>query len=421
MKKRVLLLIMCVFAITAASAQATTMAVVGAGVGGWPDTDPLTADANQMTSTDGVNWIIEDLVVTGVDIKFRANNAWDSDGLTGFNIGGPATGSQFPSAIGVNSGSSANIAAGVIPGTYTVKLNTTTLAYSFEGGAVIPVVKLFGSAVDNGPIDMIASDADHFSVLVTLLTGDAQFNIDGIIASSGDFPAGGVLENGPAIPVVAGTYLVTYDNSIGEYSFDAPPIPTIAIVGAGVGGWPGDPGNVGPIDTNQMTTTDGGVTYTLNGLVVVGGEAKFRQNNAWSVNWGDSTASGNIELVAGTYDITFMPAATNSDGGTGLFTFKTAGTNDIVKTNDPAFLSTKGFSTASFKVYPNPTQNVWNFTSANEVIESVQIVNVLGKVVLSVSPKANVASVDASALNTGIYFAKIATAKASQTIKLMKN
>ena len=63
----------------------------------------------------------------------------------------------------------------------------------------------------------------------------------------------------------------------------------------------------------------------------------------------------------------------------------------------------------------------WNFTSTNDRIESVKIVDVLGKNVMTVSPKSNNVSVDGSSLTKGIYFAKIATAKATETIKLMKN
>ena len=34
-------------------------------------------------------------------------------------------------------------------------------------------------------------------------------------------------------------------------------ITSVAIVGEAVGGWPGDPGNPGPTDVHQMTSTDG--------------------------------------------------------------------------------------------------------------------------------------------------------------------
>lgn len=411
MKKRVLLLIMCVFAITAASAQATSMAVVGAGVGGWPTGATGEIDANQMTTTDGgITWTIENLVVTGGGIKFRANNDWASDGVTGFNIGRPAAGSAFPSAIGVNDGGSSDINAGVIPGTYKVTLNTVTMAYSFIGGAVIPVVKLIGSAVDGGSIDMIAADADNFSVLVTLLDGTAQFDVDGTIVSDGAYPTGFANEGGSAIgPIPAGEYLVKYNNATSEYSIETPPNQAWALTGIALANF----GTGYDWGTDLVLNTTDGVTYTYPEITFEAGAFKFRIAGDWSsakggaaFPVGPTVGSEGADIVvsaeaAGIYDVTFNRV-------TGEYTFTGA-------------LSTKGFSNANFKVYPNPTNNVWNFTSANETIESIQIVNVLGKVVLSVSPKNNIVNVDASALNSGIYFAKIATAKATQTIKLIKN
>ena len=411
MKKRVLLLIMCVFAITAASAQATSMAVVGDAVGGWPGTigNPGPKDTNKMTTTDGVNWVIENLVVTTGNIKFRANNAWDADGVTGFNIGAPATGSAFPSGIGVNAGSSKNISAGIIPGTYKVTLNTTTLAYSFTGGAVIPVVKLVGSAVDGGSVDMIAANVDEFSVTVTLLDGTAQFNVDGTLVSDSAYPTGFAIDGGSAIPVPAGTYLVKYNNATAEYSIETPPNEAWSLTGAALANF----GTGYTWGTDLVLNTTDGVTYTYPAITFEAGDFKFRIAGDYNTAKGGGAfpvgptvglEGDNITVspeMAGTYDVTFNKM-------TGEYTFTGA-------------LSTKGFSNANFKVYPNPTNNVWNFTSANETIESIQIVNVLGKVVLSVSPKNNIANVDASALNSGIYFAKIATAKATQTIKLIKN
>jgi hypothetical protein len=84
-------------------------------------------------------------------------------------------------------------------------------------------------------------------------------------------------------------------------------------------------------------------------------------------------------------------------------------------------LSNVTFDNGNFKVYPNPSQNVWNVASANEAITAIQIVDVLGKTVMTVAPQATSAVVDASALNSGIYFARIATATATSTIKLVRN
>jgi hypothetical protein len=73
-----------------------------------------------------------------------------------------------------------------------------------------------------------------------------------------------------------------------------------------------------------------------------------------------------------------------------------------------------------FNAYPNPTENVWNIKSLNQTINSIQVYDILGKVVLVSNPNTNEAQIDASSLNTGLYFAKVNSAIGSKTIKLIK-
>ncbi len=159
-----------------------------------------------------------------------------------------------------------------------------------------------------------------------------------------------------------------------------------------------------------MTTDDNGLNYHIDNIVLTVGSAKFRTNNAWTVNYGSNT----------------FPTGTGTQGGADI-PVSTAGTYNILlnratgEYNFQDLLATSTFNTSNFKVYPNPTQNVWNFTSVKQAIETIQIVDVLGKTVMTVSPKELSASVDASSLTRGLYFAKIATVNATETVKLMKN
>ena len=385
MKKRVRYLFVVVFMLSFdAKAANPVVSLTGAGVGGWGvDTD--------LTTTDGITYTISGLVVAPTDgsteIKFRQDHDWT------INWGA----ASWPSGTGTQAG--ANIPA--IAGTYDVTFNITTGAYTFEGGPVISVVKLVGTATVAEGVTMTTGDGSIYKVTSTFTEGTLQFDIDGALAGGTGYPTGNADADTNFIPVPAGIFTVTFDLNTGDYSFA---FPTVSLTGAGVGGW--------GVDTD-LTTVDG-VTYTINGLVVAASgdpassEIKFRQDHAWTVSWGGAgwpagTNDGinNIPAVDGTYNVTFNII-------TGEYTFDDG-------------LSTKGFSSANFKVYPNPTQNVWNFNSTSERIESVRIVDVLGKNVLTVSPKSNNVSVDASILTKGIYFAKIATAKATETIKLMKN
>ena len=393
MKKRVLLLIMCIFAMTAATAQVNSVCLVGDAAGGWGDD----VEAYQLTKIDADNWKIEGAVLTANKCKLRANGGWFGDG---FEWAG-----AFPTATGTKAGDI------VIPvaGTYTVTLNTATNVYEFISAAPIPVVKLVGTAIDGGTVNVPATGATTFQAKIMLLAGDAKFDVDGVLLSDGAFPTGVAGVGLPSIPITAGEWVVKYNSETGEYSFETPPADIVGITGAAGPGWGND---------YEFTTTDG-INYTLLGGVFVEGGMLFRLNKDYAVKFGGE-ADG--------LDIFATPSGTLTEGGKDLVvSAATAGTYDITfnrltkEYTTALSLSTKGFSTANFKVSPNPTTNNWNFTTANDSIESIQILDVLGKNVMSISPRSNTANVDASSLTRGIYFAKVATAKATQTLKLMKN
>jgi len=82
-------------------------------------------------------------------------------------------------------------------------------------------------------------------------------------------------------------------------------------------------------------------------------------------------------------------------------------------------LSTESFETTEFRAYPNPTNGNWNI-SGKSIITSVAVYDILGKQVINMAPIANEAAIDASSLNSGIYFARIEGVNGSKTIKLIK-
>jgi hypothetical protein len=91
----------------------------------------------------------------------------------------------------------------------------------------------------------------------------------------------------------------------------------------------------------------------------------------------------------------------------------------LITANAPA-LGVADFQTTKFKVYPNPTQNTWNIKSSNQIINSVQVFDVLGKQVISLNPNSEEVSIDASTLPAGLYFARIKSEIGSNSIKLIK-
>ena len=451
------------------------VSMIGPGASGAWDVDV------NLSSTDGVNWTLDNFIMPGGEFKFRLDNAW--------SVNWGAT--TFPSGTGTQDGP--NIPA--IAGTYNITFNQSTGEYNFSGGAPIPTVKLIGTAVTSvDGLLMATADAENYYVNnATLVDGTAQFDVDATVYGGDTFPGGVVSDATLFIPVVGGDYSsVTLNIATGEYTFTAAPIfQIISIIGSGAAGWGTD---------TDLTTTDG-ITYTLSGLTLSTGEIKFRQGNDWAVNWGDvawptgvATQGGpNIPTVAGTYSVTFnretgaynffFPIVSLTGSATGGwgdgFDFDLTSTDGVnysranfeliageckfregnswavnwggadwptgVATlggpnvpsvpgfyditfnkvtgdyNFAAVLSNVTFDNGNFKVYPNPSQNVWNVASANEAITAIQIVDVLGKTVMTVAPQATSAVVDAAALNSGIYFARIATASATSTIKLVRN
>ncbi|NBU81553.1 MAG: T9SS C-terminal target domain-containing protein [Flavobacteriaceae bacterium] len=302
MKTKLLLLFALIFSAININAQITSVALVGEAAGGWPGQpgNPGPTDVHQMTSTDGENWTLNGITLTTFapdgGVKFRANNSWDT------NWGAV----DFPSGTGTQGGP--NIKC--IAGTYDVTFNSITGVYNFSGGTPLPVVKLVGTAVtDPGGLVLTISGPDTFSISnSTLVAGDAQFEVDGVLYGGTTFPTGSALSNTDLIPVPAAFFSsISINIATGEYIFIQ--IPPVSIVGDGVGGWPPFVGN----DPNQLSSTDG-VNYKLDKLACTVGSAKFRQDNDWAINWGNAAfptgtgTQGGADIAittAGTYDVKF--------------------------------------------------------------------------------------------------------------------
>lgn len=351
----------------------------GSTVTGWgSDTD--------MVTTDGVVYTLNNVVITvpGSDpgVKFRQDDGWD------INWGG----SGFPSGTGTPGGS--NIPA--TNGTYNVTFNLSTLAYSFVPvGVVIPVVSIGGEGV---AIDLSSADGIHYSAKsATVPATSVSFDIDGANWGDTAFPSGTAVQGG-SIPVPANMYNITFNLETKAYSFD---FVVISLIGEGIVDWNTD---------TDLATTDG-VNYTLTNVTFPGGGVKFRQNHDYTPGWGStdfpsgtgSTDGGapNIPVMTGVWDVTF-----NRETGSYMFT------TDIGATDE--------FAVNNLSVYPNPTQNQWNFTVNGMAIDQLAIVDVTGKTVFSSEINASEAMVDASGYAPGMYFAKLTSGTAVKTVKLIK-
>jgi len=147
--------------------------------------------------------------------------------------------------------------------------------------------------------------ADVYVAYVTLRNGEIKFRKDNLWTENyGDTGADGTLEaNGDNIPVSAGSYMITLNMSNLTYTIE--PFTWGLVGSATTNGWDGP-----DMMLNYNSFGDDWRTVvSLND-----GEVKFRFNNDWGLNYGDSGADGslenggdNIAISAGNYLIIFNP------------------------------------------------------------------------------------------------------------------
>ena len=389
-----LLFLVAFFAISATSiAQTVNMSIMGDAAGGWCDTCDL-----PMTSTDNTNYVRNNVTLTAGIMKFRETGVWNGNQM------GTSMQPGFPSGTAVLNGGSDIVAN---PGTYNVTLNRITGVYNFVSTVTYNTVNMSGTAVGSGPLTLVTTNGtNYFAKAINLVSGNLLINQttpSAITWSGTAFPAGTASVGTAGIPVVAGRYNIDFNRTTGAYSFS----PVIfSLIGNGVGGY----NNSNDIN---MTTTNG-VNYSLASVTIAvnngNAEVKFRENNGWVLQIGDNawptgTGAGtgndpNILAVPGTYSVTLNRM-------TRAYAFTTLSNDNFVKYN--------------FDFYPNPTNNVWNFKSVTNTLTSITVVDALGKVVLNSTPNALEATVDASSLSAGVYFAKVTSDNKTQSVKLIKN
>jgi len=265
--------------------------------GGWDN------DTN-MYIADSVNYYIVINLIQG-EVKFRQDDDWP------VNWGAI----DFPEGVGTQDGPNIPIA---VAGKYRIDFNKATGAYKFAEVIDFESIAVIGSATAGGwdnetPLTKDAGNPDLWKGVVTLVEGGLKFRANnGWAVNWGgtDFPVGvGVFDSPDNIPVLAdqaGEYQVSFNTKTLEYSFLLiGNYETIGIIGdATPGGW----------DAETKLTQDANDKSVWRLRVdLVDGEAKFRADNDWPINWGSAdfpTGVGvqdgaNIPVVAGDYKITF--------------------------------------------------------------------------------------------------------------------
>ena len=84
-------------------------------------------------------------------------------------------------------------------------------------------------------------------------------------------------------------------------------------------------------------------------------------------------------------------------------------------------LSINNIVSTSFNAYPNPTENNWTISTQDILMHTINIYDVLGNKISSISPNNNKTIIDGSNLSKGVYFAQIKTSDGISSIKLIKD
>jgi hypothetical protein len=182
-------------------------------------------------------------------------------------------------------------------------------------GPYTPSIGIIGTSLTGwiDDFDMQTTDGINYTLLnQPLVSGMVRFRQDNMWCYSWgniDYPTGTAILYGPNIPVLSyGTFDITFNRETGEYSFvcvsNCPA--NIGLIGTAV------PPNFDLAPDVNMSTNDG-ENYFLNGHFFVNGEAKFRKDDSWDVNWGNNTfPTGTaslgglaIPVAAGGYTVMF--------------------------------------------------------------------------------------------------------------------
>lgn len=394
------------------------VSITGTGTGGWNQPGGLS-----LTSTDGGTvWTASNFEIVGDgNMKFSEAGTWET--TAGF-VGANAAPFGFPGGTAIVNGG--NNIVGTL-GFWNVSYNAVTKVYLFTAG-VNPnaVIKITGGGLA-AQVQMNTSNGTAYSKKSIFFPGgSASFNQTSPTTAQwgGAFPDGPAVTGGTiTVPTGAfNTYFVKPGTGPAEYIFE--PV-VVSMIGNFLGsGWNTDLDLVTTDNVNYTKTNWTAAIFVPTPPAAPWTDPemhfKIRDNHDWSTQYGSTGAangSNNLALtgtslngIAGGGGDIFIPWGTynvNFNRSTGTWTFTSS-------------LGNATFSNTTFKVYPNPTTNNWNFSSDKNQIDSIQIIDLLGKVVFTKNVNSNQAIVDASILTDGIYFAKINTASGTETIKLVK-
>ena len=106
-----------------------------------------------------------------------------------------------------------------------------------------------------------------------------------------------------------------------------------------------------------------------------------------------------------------------------FFNFGTEGAGETYYFDDVQFGSTIGinnYEINELSIFPNPANSQWTIHSENTDITLVEVFDLQGKLVLTLSPDSPTVEINASNLVKGVYLSKISTDSGTSTVRLVK-
>ncbi len=177
----------------------------------------------------------------------------------------------------------------------------------------------------------------------------------------------------------------------------------ISIVGQNIGT---------PWETDIDLSTNDGVNYFKSNYTIPTGELKFRQDHAWTTNWGGLTSTGtfpsangvqdgwNIPAIGGTYNITINKS-------TGAYNFSTS-------------LGMNENNLSKLLIYPNPTNSIINIEIQNAEINSLFVFDILGRLIKTQKANGSKSQINIQELPNAIYLLEVKTDRGNKTVKIVK-
>jgi uncharacterized repeat protein (TIGR01451 family) len=105
-----------------------------------------------------------------------------------------------------------------------------------------------------------------------------------------------------------------------------------------------------------------------------------------------------------------------------FFDFNPAIVTNTCTTEFVPFLGLNAFDTDTFEYYPNPTSGIVTFAMKNaSKIDTFEVIDILGKSLISKTVHFNKAEIDFSSLKQGIYLVKLKANGQTKTVKITKN